>query len=139
MRNTWTGWASAIGLVLSVGAGTALVSAQAPASQAPAQQAAAAPAGNAENGKALYKSVGCYQCHGWEAHGAPGTGPRLAPNPLPYPRLSSYVRGPSGQMPAYGPAILSDQGLADIFAFLRAAPRPPALSTLPLLAADQFK
>src|SRR5687767_10603245 len=74
------------------------VSAQAPGQQAapPAGNQAAAPAGNVEKGKEIYKRVGCYECHGLEAQGGPGTGPRLGPNPIPFARLSAYVRAPSG-------------------------------------------
>ena len=118
------------------------IAGQAPAAQAPAAPAptaAAVPAGNPANGRATYKRVGCYECHGLEAQGGPGTAPRLGPNPLPYARFSSYVRKPSGTMPPYHVPVLSDQDVADIHAFLRGQPRPPALSTLPLLAPSQFK
>ena len=42
---------------------------------APVRQSA--PAGNAENGKKIFTSYGCYQCHNYAAHGG-GAGPRLA-------------------------------------------------------------
>jgi mono/diheme cytochrome c family protein len=111
------------------------------AQTAPASTAAqpAAPAGNVEHGKATFHRVGCYECHGLEAQGGPGTAPRLGPNPLPYARFSSYVRKPTGSMPPYRTPVLSEQEMADIHAFLRAQPRPPALSSLPLLAPSQFK
>ena len=37
-------------------------------------------------------------------------------------------------MPPYTAAVLSNQDLADIYAFLAARPQPPALSSIPLLA-----
>ena len=89
-----------------------------------------APAGNADAGRKLFVSVGCYQCHGYEAQGSTATGPRLAPRPLPFPALSRYVRRPAGQMPPYTAKVLSDMELADIYAFLQSAPAPPATPAL---------
>jgi cytochrome c1 len=37
-------------------------------------------------------------------------------------------------MPPYTAKVLSDQDLADIYAFLQGRARPPALNTIPLLA-----
>lgn len=86
------------------------------------------PAGNAENGKRLFNNVGCYQCHGYEAQG--GGGARLAPNPLAFAAFSKYVRVPTGQMPPYTAKVLSNQQLADIYAFLRTIPAPPPLESI---------
>src|ERR1700739_2489851 len=41
------------------------------------QKADTAPAGNAKNGKSVYTAYGCYECHGREAQGGAGTGPKL--------------------------------------------------------------
>ena len=96
-----------------------------------ASNANAAPAGNAENGKRIYASYGCYQCHGYAAHG--GAGPRLAPNPISFAAFARYVRHPRGQMPPYTSKVVTDSELADIHAFLRALPQPPAVKDIPLL------
>ncbi|PWU00410.1 MAG: hypothetical protein C5B51_25215 [Terriglobia bacterium] len=93
----------------------------------------APPAGNAQKGRQLFQSDGCYQCHGREAQGGLGTGPRLAPRPIPFAQLSKYVRQPTGQMPPYTGKIVSDQDLADIYAFLQAQPQPPPAKSIPLL------
>jgi mono/diheme cytochrome c family protein len=93
----------------------------------------AAPAGNAQKGKQLFESYGCYQCHGREAQGGAGTGPKLAPKPIPFAALSKYVRQPTGQMPPYTKRVVSDQDLADIYAFLSAQPEPPPAKNIPLL------
>ena len=98
-----------------------------------AQTAAQAPAGNAQNGKKLFERNGCYQCHGYEAQGGLGTGPRLAPKPIAWVALSRYVRQPAGQMPPYTAKVLPDKDLADIYAFLSAQPTPPPLKSIPLL------
>lgn len=96
-----------------------------PAAPAAAQASAspAAPQGDAERGKKVFAKVGCYQCHGWEGQGSTITGPRIAPNPLPFAALSKYVRSPKGDMPPFKPQILPDSDLADIYAFLRTRAR----------------
>jgi mono/diheme cytochrome c family protein len=99
--------------------------------QAPAAQAA--PPGRVEAGAKLYGTVGCYQCHSNEGQGGV-QGPRIGPNPVPFARFSSYLRNPTGDMPPYTAAVLSNQDLADIYAFLAARPQPPALNSIPQLA-----
>ena len=101
------------------------------AAAAPAGQPAAPP-GNAENGKKIYTSYGCYQCHNYAANGG-GAGPRLAPRPIAFPAFTRQVRKPSGEMPPYTAKVVSDKELADIYAFLLTIPAPPAASSIPLL------
>jgi mono/diheme cytochrome c family protein len=107
-----------------------LLGAQAPG---PVSKAGSAPAGNAQNGKTLYVSYGCYECHDREGQGGAGTGPRLAPKPIPFVAFSAYTRHPSGQMPPYTAKVVSDKDLADIYAFLRSIPQPPPVKSIPLL------
>ena len=92
-----------------------------------------APAGNAENGKKMFNKIGCYQCHGREGQGSTMTGPRIAPDPVPFDVLSRYLRKPTGEMPPYTAKVLSDQELADIYAFLQSRPHPPTSKAIPLL------
>ena len=117
---------------------TALLMAYLLGSQAPPQTPGppaavpdSGPAGNAENGKKLYATYGCYQCHGYASQG--GVGPRLAPRPLVQTAFSKYVRQPTGEMPPYTVKVLSDSQLGDIYAFLRAVPQPPPVDSIPLL------
>jgi ubiquinol-cytochrome c reductase cytochrome c subunit len=91
------------------------------------------PSGNAEKGKLLFNKNGCYECHGREGQGSSMTGPRIAPNPPPFEVISGYVRKPAGEMPPYTAKVISDQELADIYAFLQSRPRPPAAKSNPLL------
>ena len=93
----------------------------------PPQQA---PAGDAEKGKTLFVANGCYQCHNYEGQGG-AAGARLAPSPIPFRAFVAYVRAPRGDMPPYTARVMSDQELADVYAYLRARPRPPA--DIPLL------
>jgi len=93
--------------------------------------AAQAPAGDAERGKAAFLRVGCYTCHGFEGQGVPGR--KLAPNPLPYPAFSNFVRTSTGEMPTFTTQVLPEQDLADIHAYLLSKPASPNPSTIPLL------
>ena len=106
------------------------------AQNAPAAKPAAqtlAPAGKVENGGVLYKKVGCYQCHANEAQGGL-SGPRIGPGMVAYARFSQYIRKPTGDMPPYTTKVLSDQEIADIYAWVNARPKPPAVDSLPQLA-----
>ena len=94
--------------------------------------ATAAAKGDADNGKKIFTSYGCYQCHNYAAHGG-RAGPRLAPNPIPFVAFSRYVREPTNQMPPYTPKSVSGEELADIYAFLLTIPTPPAVGSIPIL------
>jgi|SRR5690242_17957892 ubiquinol-cytochrome c reductase cytochrome c subunit len=94
----------------------------------------AASAADVEKGRAAFVKHGCYQCHGFVGQG--GVGKTLAPNPLPYEAFSVFVRNTSGAMPPYRKAILSDEDLADIHAYLSSLPKPPDYKTIPLLRGD---
>jgi mono/diheme cytochrome c family protein len=94
----------------------------------------AAPAGNVDSGKKLFVSAGCALCHNGEGQGG-GPGPRLAPNPnmLAFNVFAQRVRQPVNSMPPYTAKVLSDQQVADIYSYLRTVPKPPDVSTIPLL------
>ena len=94
---------------------------------------APAPQGDPMKGKANFLKYGCYTCHGYEGQGAGATGKKLAPNPLPYAAFSGFVRSTSQQMPPFTDAILPDQDLIDIHAYLRSIPASPNPSNIPLL------
>ena len=96
-------------------------------------QAGAAPAGNAETGKKLFVERACWQCHGLAAQGGGAAGPRLAGRVPPWPAFSRYVRRPTEEMIPYSTKTLSDAELADIYAWLRAIPAPPAVNSIPQL------
>jgi ubiquinol-cytochrome c reductase cytochrome c subunit len=132
-----------IGTLSKVGRWAALVAAAAllmfARQQARAQDAAKTPpaetsaAANAENGKRLYTSYGCYECHGHEGQGSPFSGARLAPRPIELRFFIAYVRQPAGQMPPYTAKVVSDAELADIRAFLNTVPLPLPVKSIPLL------
>ena len=92
----------------------------------------AAHAASAEKGKTLFMTYGCFQCHGTVGQGG-NAGPRLAPNPLPYEALANFVRTTNRQMPPYREAVLPNEDLADIYAYLQSVPPTPDYKTIPLL------
>ena len=100
---------------------------------APAQAKAPADATPTDAGAALYRKNGCYECHVNDAQGGP-QGPRLGPNPIPFPRFVAYVRNPSGDMPPFTAKVIPDADLEKIYAFLQSRPMPPPVKDIPLLA-----
>jgi len=100
------------------------------------QGAGAQAGGNAKNGKKIYTSYGCYECHGREGQGSVLSGPRIAPHPTQFTAFVKYIRQPKGQMPPYTEKVVSDAELADIYAFLQALPQPPDAKSIPLLSSQ---
>jgi mono/diheme cytochrome c family protein len=124
----------AIGVIAGLALGVKVgAHAPSPAPVAAAQGSPATPPGIAVNGRKLFVSFGCYQCHGYEAQGSTATGPRLGPRPIAFAAFSRYVRHPTNQMPPYTTKVVTDAELADIHAFLRSLPQPPDANTIPLL------
>jgi len=98
------------------------------------EKSEAAPAGNAETGKKIFTKDGCYECHGREGQGAAqGAGPRIGPLQLSFEAFTKYVHQPTGQMPPYTSKVISDQELADIFAYLQSRPKATPSKDIPLL------
>lgn len=97
-----------------------------------AQAPGSAGSPNVDNGKRLYRSVGCWECHGFEGQGSPA-GARIGPPAIPLSAFLAYVRQPKGQMPPYSSKVMSDANLADIYAFLQSVPKPPPVKDIPLL------
>jgi mono/diheme cytochrome c family protein len=105
-----------------------------PAARAQQPGADTALAGNAQNGKKIFTSDGCYECHGLQGQGATQTGAaRIGPPQLSFESFQRYVRQPTNQMPPYTSKAVPDQDLADIYAFLKTIPLPPKGKDIPLL------
>src|SRR5512132_3507469 len=95
------------------------------------------PPGSADRGQQAYMKYMCYTCHGTIGQGADrGTGPKIAPGMLPYPAFALQVRTPRLDMPAYRQQFLTDQELADIYAYLGTVKAAPAAKDIPLLKFD---
>lgn len=90
-----------------------------------------APGGDAEQGKALYESTGCYECHGFIGQGG-APGPAIAP-PMPFAPFLFQLRQPRQVMIPYSEIVLSDQQVADIYAYLASLPPPTDPDSIPLL------
>jgi mono/diheme cytochrome c family protein len=88
-------------------------------------------AASAEKGHEAFLKHGCWQCHGTVGQG--GVGKTLAPDPIPFETLSTFVRTTNGAMPPFRKEILSDEDLADIYAYLQSIPKTPDPKTIPLL------
>ena len=89
------------------------------------------PSGNVANGKKLYDTIGCSQCHGYVGQGG-AAGPELI-DPTPYPAFIVQLRTPRQVMPPYTERVLTDQQVADIYAHVKTFPLPPDPSTLSIL------
>jgi mono/diheme cytochrome c family protein len=89
--------------------------------------------GDATNGKRIYRSYGCYECHGSEGQGSMLTGPRIGPHPIQFSTFVRYIRQPKGEMPPYTDKVVSDAELADTYAFLQSLPQPRDPKSIPLL------
>jgi mono/diheme cytochrome c family protein len=81
-------------------------------------KSAGASSAKVDSGKSAFSSAGCAACHGVRGQGT-ALAPQIAPPPVELPALISYVRQPSGTMPAVSAATASDQQLSDIYAFLK--------------------
>jgi mono/diheme cytochrome c family protein len=92
----------------------------------------AAIAASAEKGKDAYMKFGCWGCHGTVGQGAV-TGPKLAPDPMPAEAFNAYVRTSNRAMPPYREAVLSNEDLADIYAYMESIPKGPDHKSIPLL------
>ena len=80
--------------------------------------------GDAENGKKIFKELGCFRCHGSAGEGLSATGneagpPKIAATHLSFDEFAQSVRKPKGQMPPFGAKQVSDQELSDLYAFLQ--------------------
>ena len=109
-------WASLVMLTCSLGL------------QAQAQTDVAA----AEKGKAAFVKNGCWQCHGFLGQGG-SAGAKLAPDPKPFEFISVFVRYSNGPMPPYTENVLSNEDLANIYAYLKSIPKGLDYKSIPLL------
>ena len=90
-----------------------------------------APNGNVANGKKLFETIGCFECHGYAGQGG-GAGPKLIDPPV-WEAFIAQLRTPRQQMPPYTARVLTDQQAADIYAHIRTFPKPADAASIPLL------
>ncbi len=94
------------------------------------------PAGNAANGKKLFLTYGCYQCHGYSGQNGPGK--HLVPMNFGQAAFTAYIRNPvkpnqMDWMPSYSEKVLSNTQAGDIYAYIKTLPNAPAAKDIPLL------
>lgn len=94
-----------------------------------------APTGDIANGKKVYLADGCFMCHGRVGQGGAYNGPApvLAKTEMPFEGFKGQLRQPVQDMPAYSEAVMSDQQVADIYAFLQSLPGRTDPKSIPLL------
>jgi mono/diheme cytochrome c family protein len=90
------------------------------------------PSGNATNGKQLFEKQNCYYCHGTAGQGG-RDGARIAATALTVVQFTRYVRRPAGAMPAYTAKLVTDEQLADVYAYLKTLPAAQPPAQIPIL------
>jgi mono/diheme cytochrome c family protein len=95
--------------------------------------------GDAANGKRIFMRNGCYQCHGTVGQGGLA-GARLAQTKLSLAGFTAYVRNPApGSMPPFRTKVMSEQEVADAYAYVQSVPPPVAPANIPILNSDTLR
>ena len=90
--------------------------------------------GNPANGQNLFFSLGCNVCHGDSGEGL--VGPTIAMTVVPLDRVILQYREPLEAMTEFTPDQVSDEEIADIYAWLQSVERPPAADEIPSKLAE---
>jgi mono/diheme cytochrome c family protein len=91
-------------------------------------------AGDVDKGAAIFVKNGCYQCHGRIGQGTIA-GARLMQTKLTQAGFIGFVRNPPpSSMPQFRVKSMSDQELADVYAYIKSIPPPKAAKDIPLLS-----
>ena len=83
-----------------------------------------APPADTTNGKRVYLNDNCFTCHGRAGQGGAynGPAPPLAKTAMPFEGFLGQIRNPSNDMPAYSAQVMTDQAVADIYAYVQSLP-----------------
>jgi mono/diheme cytochrome c family protein len=92
-----------------------------------------APKGSAERGKKLYADLNCYSCHGTHAQGGGRNSEPPIPLGYPWAGFLQQMRKPRLDMPAYEEKLVSQQDVADLFAYFSSIKAAPAAKDIPQL------
>ncbi len=90
--------------------------------------------GNPINGQDLFFSLGCNVCHGDRGEGL--VGPTIARTIVPLDRVVEQYRLPLEAMTAFPPDQVSDEEIADVYAWLQTVERPPDSQVIPSKLAE---
>ena len=92
--------------------------------------------GNPVNGQALFFELGCNVCHGDRGEGV--VGPTIAKTVVPLERVRQQYRQPFEAMQEFPEDKVSDDEIADIYAWLQSVERPPDSEVIPSKLADSL-
>ena len=93
----------------------------------------AARAQNPDNGKRLYLKNGCFECHGYAGQGGAAR-TRLSGTKMTAEAFQTFVRNPPpGDMPPYKSKVMTNEELADVWAYVRTFPASRSWKDIPLL------
>jgi mono/diheme cytochrome c family protein len=93
-----------------------------------------APAGSVQRGKQIYVDLACYSCHSLHGQGGGrGSWPKISTPLMPWTAFVGLIRRPPRDMPAYTEKWVSDQAVADMYAYLASLKPAPAVKEVPLL------
>ncbi len=131
-RRSRPGFALACGLLL----GAATVGCSSPGGVSEAQRLGSSSSGTAEavkpgdrdRGQRLFVTLPCAGCHGAMAGGQ--FGPTLAGTSLALSAVEEQVRRPRDKMPPFGEAVVSEDDLRDIYAWITSLPQPQAAAAV---------
>jgi mono/diheme cytochrome c family protein len=88
---------------------------------------------NPDNGKRLYVKNGCFECHGYEGQGGAAR-TRLSGTKMMADTFQTFIRNPPpGDMPPYKSKVMTNEELADVWAYLRTFPASRSWKDIPLL------
>ena len=90
--------------------------------------------GNPNNGQSLFFEMGCNVCHGDRGEGL--VGPTIAQTIVPLDRVITQYREPLEAMTAFPADQVSDEEIADIYAWLQTVERPPEAAVIPSKLAE---
>ncbi|MGB7541359.1 MAG: c-type cytochrome [Burkholderiales bacterium] len=92
-----------------------------------------APAGSAERGGSLFVELNCYSCHGTHGQGGGRGSEPTIPAGYPWAGFIAELRKPRRDMPAYTEKWVSNQDVADLYAYFSSLKPAPAAKDIPLL------
>jgi len=92
-----------------------------------------APKGSAERGKKLFVDLNCYSYHGTHAQGGGRNAEPPIPLGYPFAGFLQQMRKPRLDMPAYEEKLVSQQEVADLFAYFSSIKAAPAAKDIPQL------
>ena len=90
--------------------------------------------GNPANGQRLFFELSCNVCHGDEGEGV--IGPTIAQTAVPLDRVIQQYREPLEAMNTFPEDQVSDEEIADIYAWLQTLQRPPDADVIPSKLAE---